>query len=132
MNLIKPKIPPLTIHGTKTQSIPFIFKTITWDAKGKWVEGFLGAGTTFFNAIFHGRIREAYATELDPNIVSFYNDIKLNNIINFDSSQTFEESKVSLSEFFKNDHYGFRGYVNSIRKGIIDFQNAEKGGDIKK
>lgn len=80
INLIKPKIPPLTIHGAKTQSIPFIFKTITWDAKGKWVEGFLGAGTTFFNAIFHGKIREAYATELDPNIVSFYNDIKLNNI----------------------------------------------------
>jgi len=43
--------------------------------------------------------------------------------INLDSSQTFEESKAFLSEFSKNDHYGFRDYVNSIRKGIIDLAN---------
>ena len=103
INLIKPKIPPLTIHGAKTQSIPFIFKTITWDAKGKWVEGFLGAGTTFFNAIFHGKIREAYATELDPNIVSFYNDIKLNNIKSSEFStltlRVFATTFISKTEF---------------------------------
>jgi len=52
--------------------------------------------------------------------------------LNFDASQTFEESKVSLSEFSKSDQHGFRSFVNSIRKGIIDFQNAEEGGDIKK
>ena len=28
--------------------------------------------------------------------------------LNFDASQTFEESKDFLSEFFKNDHYLFR------------------------
>jgi len=43
--------------------------------------------------------------------------------LNFDASQTFEESKVSLYEFSKNDQYGFRDYVNSIRKGIIDLAN---------
>jgi len=43
--------------------------------------------------------------------------------LSFDASQTFEESKVSLSEFSKSDQHGFRDYVNSIRKGIINLAN---------
>ena len=64
---------------------------------------------------------ELYNVAIDVRYESTWRKHK--KYLNFDASQTFEESKVSLSEFSKNDQYGFRDYVNSIRKGIIDLAN---------
>jgi site-specific DNA-adenine methylase len=42
-------VPPIKCQGIKTKLVPFLFSSLQWEEKGRWIEPFLGSGVVAFN-----------------------------------------------------------------------------------
>ncbi len=63
--------PPIKSQGIKTKLVPWINDLLP-EAKGKWIEPFLGTGVVGFNLGFG----EAILNDTNPHIIKLYNEIK--------------------------------------------------------
>lgn len=66
------KVPPVKCQGIKTKLVPFIARNICWEAKGTWIEPFLGSGVVAFNI----RPRRALLADTNRHIIQLYQDIQ--------------------------------------------------------
>ena len=63
--------PPIKSQGIKTKLVPWIHSLVP-DARGRWIEPFLGTGVVAFNSGF----REAVLGDVNPHLMRFYQAIK--------------------------------------------------------
>lgn len=73
---VKAKAPPIKSQGIKTKLVPFIFRSISWDGEGVWIEPFLGTGAVAFNAA----PRKALAADTNRHLIQFYRFVQAGKI----------------------------------------------------
>ncbi len=109
----RPISPPLMNQGVKTRLIPFIFPSIKWKGKGIWYEGFFGVGAVLFNAIYHGRIKNAVVTDINPYIIDFYKNIQAEKLILSELKKFMIKHALKMKRLGKPYYYEFRDKFNS-------------------
>ena len=93
-------VPPLKIQGIKTKLVPIIKDNTILHPQGKWIEPFMGSGVVGFNI----RPKNAVFADINPYIISFYNEIKIGTITPA-SVRTFLEHEGALLERDDDKHY---------------------------
>ncbi len=69
-------VPPIKCQGIKTKLVEWI-KEKTEELKyEKWIEPFMGSGVVGFNV----RPKNALFADINPHLVNFYNEVKINKI----------------------------------------------------
>lgn len=68
---MKVVVPPIKSQGIKTKLVPWILD-IAPEAKGRWIEPFLGTGVVAFNAQYS----RAILNDTNPHIINFYKKIQ--------------------------------------------------------
>jgi DNA adenine methylase len=69
-------VPPIKCQGIKTKLVPWILENAEMDARGKWIEPFMGSGVIGFNR----RSKLALFGDVNPHIIEFYNALKSSRI----------------------------------------------------
>jgi len=64
-------VPPIKSQGIKTRLVPWI-RSLVPEAKGRWIEPFLGTGVVAFNCGF----RHAVLGDANPHVIRFYRDVQ--------------------------------------------------------
>ena len=64
-------VPPIKSQGIKTKLVPWI-QSLVPDAKGRWIEPFLGTGVVAFNCGF----RRAVLGDANPHVIRFYRQVQ--------------------------------------------------------
>ena len=64
-------VPPIKSQGIKTKLVPWI-QSLVPDAKGRWIEPFLGTGVVAFNSGF----RRAILGDANPHVIRFYEQVQ--------------------------------------------------------
>ncbi len=64
-------VPPIKSQGIKTKLVPWI-QSLVPDAKGRWIEPFLGTGVVAFNCGF----RRAVLGDANPHVIRFYREVQ--------------------------------------------------------
>ncbi len=64
-------VPPIKSQGIKTKLVPWIMELMP-EAKGKWIEPFLGTGVVAFNSGF----KQAILNDTNPHIINFYKGVQ--------------------------------------------------------
>lgn len=101
-------VPPIKIQGIKTKLVPFIKETVSWDARGRWVEPFLGSGVVAFNMA----PEKALLTDKNQYVIKFYKGIQEGSINGASVREFLEFHGARLSEVGKDYYLEMRESFN--------------------
>lgn len=68
----KPLVPPLKTQGIKTKLLSFLFESISWSGKGRWIEPFCGSAVVAFNLA----PKRAHLSDANPVMIDFYSALQ--------------------------------------------------------
>lgn len=92
-------VPPIKSQGIKTKLVPWILD-IAPEAKGRWIEPFLGTGVVAFNAQYS----RAIFNDTNPHIINFYKKIQQKEITP-QLMRQYLEKEGELLRVGENDRY---------------------------
>lgn len=69
--IVNPIGAPIIIHGSKLKLIQWMFKSIQWNGKGRYIEPFLGSGVVFLNLL----PKRSLVNDKNPHIIRLYKDL---------------------------------------------------------
>lgn len=102
---MKTIVPPIKSQGIKTKLVPWIMDVAKIaNAKGKWIEPFLGTGVVAFNSGY----KEAILGDTNPHIINFYKSVQEGIIIPAIVKQFLEEEGDKLSKAADDGYAYFR------------------------
>lgn len=102
-------VPPIKCQGIKTKLVPFIFSSVRWDGKGRWIAPFLGSGVVFFN------LASPHACVADTNvhIIRLYREIIAGTITPANVKHFLEDEGRKLLQYGGDYFYKVRKRFNS-------------------
>ena len=92
-------VPPIKSQGIKTRLVPWIQSRVP-DAKGRWVEPFLGTGVVAFNCGFP----RAVLGDVNPHVIRFYRQVQ-QGAIRPDRVRTYLEAEGANLRAAGGSHY---------------------------
>ena len=115
-SLHKIGVPPLKCQGIKTRLVPFLFRNISWNGKGVWIEPFLGSGVVLFNL----QPKRAVVSDTNRHIIRLYKDIQAGKIDEKSVRDYLEVAGKQLAKLGEPYYYEVRERFNR-RGGSLDF-----------
>jgi DNA adenine methylase len=110
-------VPPVKCQGIKTKLVSFILQNIRWDdARGTWIEPFLGSGVVLFNA----NPKRAVVSDTNEHIINFYKGIQNGEITGRTMRAFLEKEGAALAEKGEAHYYYIRDRFNA-EKSPYDF-----------
>lgn len=121
-------VPPIKSQGIKTKLVPWIKDLVDIsNAKGRWIEPFLGTGVVAFNM----RFKEAILNDTNPHLIHFYQKIQQKEITSNSVQQYLKEEGhlLSVAENEGYEHYlKVRTRFNSGEYSPYDFLFLSRAG----
>lgn len=109
-------IPPIKSQGIKSKLVPWI-KEVTPEAKGRWIEPFLGTGVVAFNSGY----KKAILNDTNPHIINFYKGIQQGTITAPLMRQYLETEGELLSNAADNGYEHYRKIRDRFNKDFSPF-----------
>lgn len=107
-------VPPIKIQGIKTKLVPWILENVVFSKNGRWIEPFMGSGVAGFNL----NPQKALFCDINPHIISFYEQIKTGKINNVIAKKYLEKEGKILSEKGAEHYYYVRDRFNEINNPL--------------
>ncbi len=120
-------VPPIKSQGIKTQLVPWIKSLVkNAQAKGRWIEPFLGTGVVAFNSGF----KRAFLNDSNPHIINFYKGIQEGTITPSKVRRYLEEADDKLSHSDEEGYVYFRSVRERFNKEFspLDFLFLSRTG----
>ena len=110
------KVPPIKCQGIKTKLVPLIKQSVNRSDSGLWIEPFRGSGVVGFNLL----PKRAIFSDINPNIIRFYQDIKCGFITHIDVRTFLMEEGMKLLTIGEDHYYEIRKRFND-NPNSLDF-----------
>ena len=118
IHISRVSVPPIKCQGIKTKLVPFIFNSITWEARdgARWIEPFLGSGVVALNLL----PEKALLTDTNHHIINFYRAVQRGELTGDRVREFLTLEGKKLAEQGKDYYYEVRERFNE-KGSPVDF-----------